>query len=469
MNHSFHPGLWTDLYQLTMAQGYFLSGRHQERATFDYFFRKNPFKGGYVVFSGLEEALSLLLHPKPFDRESCDYLLEQGFDNGFINYLSTFRFRGDLISAKEGEVIFPNEPVLSVEGSLLECQWAETLLLNRLNFNSLIATKASRIRSVAGDKTLMEFGLRRSQGWAGLDASRSAYIGGFDSTSNVHAGKTYDIPISGTQAHSWIQSFSSEKDAFQSFIDQFPDRSILLVDTYDTLRSGVPHAIEMADILKQRGQRLQGIRLDSGDLAYLSRKARKMLDDAGHPKVKIYASNQLSEYLIRSLNQQGAKIDGYGVGTQLATGQADAALDGVYKLASVDGRPSLKISENIEKVTLPGRKEVHRFYHPNGDFRMDGVVLHNENEVSTLYHPIHPSMSTSVKDCTQKPLRHFQIKAGKRVSTVQTLRDIKAYAAQQLQHLPIEYQRFENPHIYKVGISDQLFTLKQELLDQNKL
>lgn len=469
MIHSFHPGLWTDLYQLTMAQGYFLSGRHQERATFDYFFRKNPFKGGYVVFSGLEEALKLLLHPQPFDRESCEYLLEQGFHKEFVNYLSEFRFTGNLISAQEGEIVFPNAPVLSVEGSLLECQWAETLLLNRLNFNSLIATKASRIRSVAGEKTLMEFGLRRSQGWAGLDASRSAFIGGFDSTSNVHAGKTYGIPISGTQAHSWIQSFPSEKEAFQSFIDQFPDRSILLVDTYDTLRSGVPNAIKMADTLRERGQELQGIRLDSGDLAYLSRKARKMLDDAGHPEVKIFASNQLSEYLIRSLNQQGAKIDGYGVGTELATGQADAALDGVYKLASVDGRPSLKISENIEKVTLPGRKELYRFFHPNGNFRMDGVLLNNETSVSTLYHPIHPSMNTSVEDCTQKPLRHFQIKEGKRVSPTRKLPDIKDYAARQLQFLPTEYRRFENPHIYKVGISDQLFTLKQELLDQNKI
>jgi nicotinate phosphoribosyltransferase len=225
----------------------------------------------------------------------------------------------------------------------------------------------------------------------------------------------------------------------------------------------------MADKLKERGQKLHGIRLDSGDLAYLSRKARNMLDKSGHTDVKIYASNQLSEYLIRSLNQQGAMIDGYGVGTELVTGQADAALDGVYKLASVDGRPSLKISENIEKVTLPGRKEVHRFYHPNGDFRMDGVLLHNEKEVSTLYHPIHPSMNTSVEECTQQALRQLQIKNGKRVSTPRSLKDIKAYAAERLQLLPKEYRRFENPHIYKVGISDQIFTLKQELLDQKKL
>lgn len=469
MNHPFHPGLWTDLYQLTMAQGYFLSGRHKERATFDYFFRKNPFNGGYVIFSGLEEAVSLLLHPQPFDRESCDYLLEQGFQKEFISYLKTFRFKGDLICAREGEVIFPNAPVLSIEGSLLECQWAETLLLNRLNFNSLIATKASRIREVAGHKTLMEFGLRRSQGWAGLDASRSAYIGGFDSTSNVHAGKTYGIPISGTQAHSWIQSFPSEKEAFQAFVDHFPDRSILLVDTYDTLRSGVPHAIEIADRLKDRGQQLHGIRLDSGDLAYLSRKTRKMLDEAGHPEVKIYASNQLSEYLIRSLNQQGAKIDGYGVGTELATGQTDAALDGVYKLAAIDGHPSLKISENIEKVTLPGRKEVYRFFHSNGDFRMDGVMLNNENRVSTLYHPIHPSMNTSVEECKQEPLRQLQIKEGQRKSPARKVSEIKEYATQQLTRLAPEYRRFENPHVYKVGVSKQLFTLKQELLDQKKI
>ena len=469
MNHPFHPGLWTDLYQLTMAQGYFLSGRHQELATFDYFFRKNPFKGGYVVFSGLEEALEILQDPHPFDQESCDYLIDQGLDKEFVNYLRDFRFRGTIYSAPEGEIVFPNSPVLSVEGSLLECQWAETLLLNRLNFSSLIATKASRIRSVAGEKTLMEFGLRRSQGWAGLDASRAAYIGGFDSTSNVHAGKTFGIPVSGTQAHSWVQSFPTEEEAFQTFIDHFPDRSILLVDTYDTLKSGVPNAIKMANTLKERGQELHGIRLDSGDLAYLSRKARNMLDEAGHPEVKIYASNQLSEYLIRSLNQQEAKIDGYGVGTELVTGQSDAALDGVYKLSSVDGRPSLKISENIEKVTLPGRKEVHRFFHPHGAFRMDGVLLHNEKSVSTLYHPIHPSMSTSVEECTQEPLRQLQIKEGKRVSEPRTLKDIKAYADERLQLLPKEYRRFENPHIYKVGISDQLFTLKQELLDQKKL
>jgi len=458
-------GLYTDLYQLTMAQGYFLSGRKGERATFDYFFRKNPFGGGYVVFAGLGDLLDAIDNYY-FDEEQIEYLREQGFDQDFLAYLKDFRFEGNLDSVREGEVVFANEPTIIVSGTLIECQLIETLLLNYLNYQSLIATKASRLRQVAGDKTLLDFGLRRSHGPGGFQAARAAYVGGADGTSNVMAGHHCGIPVSGTMAHSWIQSFDSEIEAFRTFASTFRGDIILLVDTYNTLKSGVPNAIKLALELKKEGRNLEGIRLDSGDLAYLSKKARAMLDEAGLKEVKIFASNQLDEYVIRSLNEQGAQLDGYGVGTKLATGQPDSALDGVYKLSGVNDKPALKISENVEKVNLPGMKKVWRFTDEQGQFLLDGVLLRDENLCYALYHPHFPEKNTAVFELEKEDIISPVLRNGKRVSKTPKLHEEKDFAISRLNKLPPEVRRFEFPHIYRVGISEGLLNLRKHLVEE---
>ncbi|HYG18742.1 MAG TPA: nicotinate phosphoribosyltransferase, partial [Ohtaekwangia sp.] len=399
-------GTYTDLYQLTMGQVYFLTGNNHHDAVFDYFFRKLPFGGGYVIFAGLGDVLNILqdLH---FEKEDIDYLKHIGLSKKFAESLSDFRFSGTVYAAREGEVIFPNEPVVRIEASMLEAQIVETLLLNLLNFQSLIATKAARMRSVAGDRILSDFGLRRAQGLGGYHATRASIVGGFNSTSNVKAAADFGLMSSGTMAHSFVQGYDHELDAFRDFALHRPEQCVLLVDTYDTLGSGVPHAITVAKEMAQRGHRLQGIRLDSGDLAYLSREARKMLDDAGLQDVKIVASNQLDEHVIKSLLDQQAPIDIFGVGTSLVTGPPDAALDGVYKLAHADGKPRIKLSENIAKITLPHRKIVHRILNPDGTFfGADVIALDGEKEIETMHHPIDPGKVLSLKGLGQEPLLH---------------------------------------------------------------
>ena len=339
-------GLYTDFYELSMAQGYFLAGKKDEKTVFDYFFRTNPFEGGFLVFAGLADMLNALSAFR-YSEENLKYLKKLGFHTAFLEYLKTFSFNGTIISVKEGELVFPNEPVVRVEAAIIEAQLIETLLLNILNFQSLIATKTFRIKLVCGEKPLAEFGLRRAHGTGGVQASRAAIIGGASSTSNVQAGFLYDIGVSGTMAHSWVQSFKDELTAFQVYANDNPNHTILLVDTYDTLRSGIPNAIIVAKELEKCGNKLAGIRLDSGDLAYFSRKSRKMLDSAGLQYVKIIVSNQLNEYVINSLNEQDAPIDGYGVGTELVTGKPDASLDGVYKLSVCNEIPRMKISTNL--------------------------------------------------------------------------------------------------------------------------
>ena len=363
-----NSGLYTDYYELTMAYGYFRKGRAQETAVFDYFFRTNPFKNGFTVFAGLRDFLEMLGHFR-YGEAELEYLRKLNYPTDFLDYLASFSFRGNIYSVEEGEVVFPGEPLMRVEGTLIEAQLIESMLLNVLNFESLVATKAFRVRQAAGPRIFSEFGLRRAQGLGALMASRAAVIGGADSTSNTMAAMKYGIPESGTQAHSWIQSFDSELEAFQAYAEVHGSKTILLVDTYDTLRSGIPHAIATAKTMEARGERLSGIRLDSGDLAYLSKKARKMLDHAGLSYVKIVASNQLNEDVIRSLlHEQDAPIDAFGVGTELVSAKPDAALDGVYKLSAVNGSPRMKISENVEKVTLPGVKSLIRFYDPRDSF-----------------------------------------------------------------------------------------------------
>ena len=370
---------------------------------------------------------------------------------------------------KEGEIIFPNEPVLRVEGNILEAQLIETALLNLLNFQSLIATKAARIRFVAGNRTLSDFGLRRAQALGGYHATRAAIVGGFNSTSNVKAARDYGIPVVGTMAHSFIQSYDNELSAFRDFAANRPDNCFLLVDTYDTLKSGVPNAITVAREMVQRSQQLAGIRLDSGDLAYLSKQARKMLDDAGLHDVKINASNQLDEYVIKSLLDQQAPIDAFGVGTSLVTGPPDAALDGVYKLTLADDKPRIKLSENLKKITLPDKKQVYRLLNGTDKFfGADVIALHDETNPGMMHHPFEPDKSLDLTGLKQEPLLHKVMENGKIVSEQPTLTEIANYCQQRLRLLPDEHKRFHNPHIYKVGISENLRDERNQLRNRYK-
>ena len=352
----------TDLYQLTMAYGYFKSKKQNNQAVFDLFYRKHP-ESPFVVVAGIEQAIKYVENLK-FTEDDISYLREQElFDEDFLNFLSTIRFNGKIYAMDEGSIAFPHEPILRIEGNLIEVQLIETTLLNIINHQTLIATKANRIVRASYPNPVMEFGLRRAQGNdAGLFGSRASYIGGCSSTSNVLAGKEFGIPIQGTHAHSWIMSFETELKAFQVYAHNFPNSCVLLVDTYDVLNSGVPNAIKVFNELRVQGYRPIGIRLDSGDLAYLSKKARIMLDEAGFSYTKIFATNDLDEYTIQNLQQQGAKIDVYGVGTKLITSYNVPALGGVYKLSELDGTPKMKLSENIEKTTNPCKKMVYRLF-----------------------------------------------------------------------------------------------------------
>lgn len=469
MKHPFQiSGTYTDQYQLTMAQAYFARGNGDEDAVFDYFFRKLPFDGGYAVFAGLEVLLEAL-EELSFDEDDLDFLKQQGFDPDFIAYLKDFRFKGTIHSAAEGDVVFPVQPVLRVEGTIIEAQLIETMLLNILNFQTLIATKASRMRKVAGDRTLIDFGMRRAHGTAAHLASRAAVIGGFDATSNVQAGISFDIPVSGTMAHAYVQSFDDELSAFRHFAETWPDNCTLLVDTYSTLNSGIPNAIKIAGEMETAGHRINGIRLDSGDLAYLAKQSRKMLDDAGLGYVKIFASNQLDEFVIRSLLEQKAPIDGFGVGTSLVTGQPDAALDGVYKLALAYGKSRIKLSENTAKITLPGKKQVHRMYDSNRrPLGADVVALWEEKDLQEMHHPNYDHKSMGLENCTGEPLLLPVMENGKRTRPPMSVTEIAAFSKDKVGELPDEYKRFDNPHIYKVGLSKALKKQRDQLIKSMK-
>lgn len=460
-------GTYTDLYQLAMGQAYFKDGLHNMPATFDYFFRKIPFHNGYVVFAGLADVLQILEFLR-FTSEDIDYLADHGFNSDYLGMLRDFRFRGSIYSPREGDLIFPSAPVLRVEGSMLEVQLVETLVLNVLNFQSLIATKASRIRSVAGDSVLSDFGLRRAQGFGAITASRAAVIGGFDSTSNVYAAEKYGLKAEGTMAHSFIQLYGDELIAFRKFAEARPKNSVFLVDTYNTLQSGVPNAITVAKEMEERGERLKAIRLDSGDLSFLARRARTMLDKAGLEYVKIAASNQLDEFVVRSLRQQNAPIDIFGVGTNLITGNPDGALDGVYKLVEADGKPRIKVSENIQKVTLPGNKQVHRLLNKDGSFfGVDALALTHEGVPAHIFHPHEAHKTMPCAGIDSEPLLKLVMKKGESLNRIDSISEIKSYAAQRLAMLPPEYKRFENPHVYKVGISKGIKAMRDELLKKH--
>ncbi|WP_019037507.1 nicotinate phosphoribosyltransferase [Psychroflexus tropicus] len=459
---------YTDLYQINMAQVYFQQGKHKHEAVFDYFFRKLPYQGGYAVFAGLETLLEILEEFR-FSQDDLDFLSDYGLDPEFINYLKEFKFQGTIYSAQEGDLVFPTRPVLQLEANMIEAQLVETILLNTLNFQTLIATKASRIKKSSGDQQLIDFGMRRAQGSGAYHASRAAFIGGFEATSNVVAGKDFEIPISGTMAHSFIQSYDDELTAFRDFAKSHPKNTILLIDTYDTLKSGLPNAIKVGKEMKARGEALKGIRLDSGDLSYLAKKCRKTLDEAGLNHVKIAVSNQLDEYVIRSLKDQNGPIDVFGVGTNLVIGKPDAALDGVYKLAFANDKPRIKLSENLAKLTLPHKKQVYRIRNDKGELiGADAITLREETEIDQMNHPFDRSKSLQFVNCSAEPLLSKVMENGKRLQPTKSLIEIRNYSEKRLSELTEEFLRFENPHIYKIGISDRLLEERELLRNHYK-
>lgn len=462
-----HTGLFTDFYELAMAQAYFYEDKASEEAVFDYFYRKNPFGGGYVVFSGIGELLHSIRKFK-YSEEDIAYLQTQGFRKEFLGFLKNFSFKGTIKAPAEGEIVFPGEPLLVIKGNILELQLIETLVLNILNFSSLISTKASRIRNVSGKRPFSDFGLRRAQGAGGVLASRAAIIGGANSTSNVLSGFHYGLPIGGTMAHSWIQTFGSEIEAFRTFARQYPDNAVLLVDTYNTLESGLPNAIKVAKELEQQGHRLKAIRLDSGDLAYFSKKARKMLDENDLNYVKIVASNQLDEYVIRSLTLQNAPIDSFGIGTKLITGNETSALDGVYKLSVYNHQPRMKVSDNIEKTTLPGEKKTMRYLHDDGTFYADGILLDEEKDTKEIAHPHFSHKRSDISGYKAEPILKTVMQQGEITREDISAKESAAYAQKRLRQLPDEHKRIEFPHHYKVGISCGLESLRDKIFKNIK-
>ncbi len=473
--------LFTDLYELTMMQGYFFENPEQE-AVFDMFFRRQPFNGGFTIFAGLGPLLDAITSIK-FNQEEIDYLDSlKIFKKEFLDYLANFRFTGDIYAVKEGRVVFPNEPLIRVHGKIIEAQLIEGLILNFINFQSLIATKTARIVIAANGGAVLEFGLRRAQGIDGaVSATRAAYIGGVAGTSNVIAGKIYDIPVSGTMAHSWVMSFKSELEAFEKYAEMYPNKCVLLVDTYDTLKSGIPNAIKVFKKLKEKKPQLMGVRLDSGDLEYLSKKAREMFDKAGLEEVKIFASNELDEWIIDNLVKREAPIDAWGVGTKLITAEGDPSLTGVYKIVAKkngnDYEPTIKISNNPEKVTNPGVKNILRFYDSDGYAIADLIYLESEEEEvfkKVASHQTikfnHPSVDyapfTLEKYHTSEKLLHEVVKNGERTCYTPHLKEIKEFASKELETFDPTYKRLLNPHIYKVSLSNELRTLKTKLINK---
>ena len=473
--------LLTDLYELTMMQGYFKNKVENKTVVFDAFFRNNPFGGGYSIMCGVEQLVRYIedLH---FSAQDIEYLRGlKIFDADFLDYLADFRFHGDIYCIPEGSLMFPREPMVKVVAPIMEAQLVETAILCIVNHQSLIATKAARIVHEAGKAPIMEFGLRRAQGPdAGTYGARAAVIAGCAGTSNVLCGELFGIPVLGTHAHSWIMSFESELDAFKAYADLYPQACTLLVDTYDTLKSGIPNAIRTFDYMKEKGLPVDhiGIRLDSGDLAYLTKKARKMLDDAGYPQAKITCSNDLDEYLINSLFQQGACINSFGVGTNLITAKDNPSFGGVYKLAAVqldDGtfEPKIKLSENTEKITNPGNKKIYRIYEKDSHkIKADLICFEDEtfteDEPIELFDPAEPWKKTTMQP-GEFELRELMVPVflqGKCVYQARPTMEIRDYCLKEQDTLWEESRRLSNPHQVYVDLSQRLYDTKIGLLEQ---
>lgn len=466
--------LHTDLYQINMMQVYFKQGIHKKKAVFELYFRKLPFANGYAVFAGLERVVKYLENLK-FSETDLAYLRDLGYDEDYLAYLREFKLDLSIKSAREGDLVFANEPLVQVEGPLAQCQLIETALLNIINFQTLIATKAARIKSVIEDEPLLEFGTRRAQEMdAALWGTRAAVIGGADATSNVRAGKLFGIPVAGTHAHALVQAYGNDYDAFKAYAQTHKD-CIFLVDTYDTLRLGVPAAIKVA---KEFGDKInfKGVRIDSGDMAYLSKKVRQQLDEAGYPEAKIYASNDLDENTILNLKMQKAKIDVWGVGTKLITAYDQPALGAVYKIVSIEDdkgvmQDTIKLSNNAEKVSTPGKKQVWRITSRAKGKSEGDYITFADSDVSQLeeihmFHPTYTYIDKWVRDFDAVPLLVDIYDKGQLVYDLPSLAEIKDYAKKELDDLWDEYKRVLNPQEYPVDLAPDVWKNKMDLIDR---
>ena len=469
--------LLTDLYQLTMLNGYFEKNIHEDIVVFDMFFRKNACNGGYTIICGIEQLVEYInnLH---FSDDDLEYLKSLGlFSDKFLDFLKDFKFTGDIYAVEEGTIMFPKEPIITVKAPLYQAQLIETALLTIVNFQSLIATKASRVCYAAKGDPVFEFGLRRAQGPdAGTYGARAAVVGGCAGTANVLAGKMFDIPVVGTQAHSWVQKFDNELDSFRAYADVYPNNCLLLVDTYDVLKSGVPNAIKVFDELKAKGHKPKGIRIDSGDLQYLSNESKKLFEKAGYYDLIYTASNDLDEYTIASLKSSGSAINSWGVGTKLITSAESPSLGGVYKLAASYENdkliPKIKVSEDAEKINNPGFKKVVRIYNENNMAEGDLIMLHDEEidttKPLTIFDPTYTWKKTTFQNYTIKELQKPLFKNGECKYVPKSVIEIKKHVNEQLNTLWDSYKRFSNPKKYKVDLSKNLWTLKSDLLDSKK-
>ncbi len=466
-----------DFYEFTMSNGYFKNGFYKRTVYFDVFFRSVPDNGGFAIAAGLEQFIDYIKELR-FEEADIDYLRSKGiFDEDFLAYLREFRFTGDIFAVPEGTPVFPNEPILTVRAPAIEAQLIETFVLLTLNHQSLIATKANRIVRAAQGRAVLEFGSRRAQGASGaVDGARAAYIGGCAGTACTLTDQLYGVPAGGTMAHAWVQMFDSELEAFRTYCELYPKNPTLLVDTYDTLRSGIPNAIE---VFREKNIRECAIRLDSGDISYLSKKARKMLDDAGLTGCKITVSNALDEKLIRDLMMQGAKIDTFGVGERLITSSSAPVFGGVYKLVAVEKsngeiEPKIKVSENTAKITNPHFKKLYRYYdNESGKALADELCVWDEtvddSKPHTIFDPNATWKTKTLTNFTAKELLVPVFKSGECVYDCPSIQEIQVYCADQLDKLWDEVKRFENPHNYYVDLSEQLYQIKSILLSLHKM
>ncbi len=471
---NFNYTMLTDFYELTMANGYFELGKKDVIAYFDMFFRRVPDGGGFAVMAGLEQVVDYLQNLE-FTDEDIEYLRSKNcFSEAFLDYLRNFEFECDVWAIPEGMPIFPYEPVITVRGPIIQAQFIETFVLMSINHQSLIATKADRIVRAAAGKTVMEFGSRRAQGTdAAVFGARAAYIGGCAGTACTIAEQLFGIPAMGTMAHSWVQSFDSEYEAFLKFAELYPDNCVLLVDTYDVLKSGIPNAIRVFDEINPSNK---GIRIDSGDVTYLSNKARKMLDEAGHPDCSIVVSNSLDEYIIRGVVNEGASIDSFGVGERLITAKSHPVFGGVYKLAAIEENgeiiPKIKVSENTEKITNPGYKKVYRLYERDtGKAIADLIALADEEipeEPFEIFDAEHVWKRKKIENCECRELQVQIFDKGKLVYELPSLQEIQKKCRSEIDLMWSELRRFENPHKYYVDLSEKLWKLKNGLLNANK-
>lgn len=466
-----------DFYELTMGNGYIREGVGNTIVYFDMFFRKVPDEGGYCIMAGVEQLIEYLNNLR-FTEEDIKYLRNKNiFSEEFLNYLRNFKFECDVFAIPEGNPVFPNEPLITVRGPILQAQLLETMVLLTINHQTLIATKANRICRASDGRTIMEFGSRRAQGYDGaIFGARAAVIGGCSATACTIAGEMFNIPAAGTMAHSWVQLFPTEYDAFYAWTKEYPDAALLLVDTYNVLKSGVPNAIRVFDeVLKPMGKRPLGIRIDSGDITYLSKKSRKMLDEAGYPDCKITISNSLDEYIIRDVLSQGAKIDSMGVGERLITARSEPVFGGVYKLVAIENQgkiiPKIKISENQEKITNPGFKKIYRIFEKDTDKAIADLIslsdeVIDESKSLELFHPVYTWKRKKIKNYYVKDLMVKIFDKGKQVYKSPSVLEIKDYAEQETMKLWDEVLRFDNPHSYYVDLSPKLWNIKNDLLNK---